>query len=164
MWPRPDVIKNVMLRVTFNIEEGQSDLSLFINYNSWKISICDPLCQSAIIQYIFCPLTKWWALIVKWRRGPSCSTDSKYLCSTTPFLTCSVFPMLVLGRMSDVPPCCALGGRKRGLRRKLCRSFSFWSFSHPSTRSFALGSSFHFGLGLIWFNLWNIQTDLSDEL
>lgn len=80
-----------------------------------------------------------------------------YLCSSIPFLKRSVFAALALERMRDVPPCWAFGGRKRGLRRKLCLSFSFWSFSKPSARSFALGSSFHFGLGLIWFGFWNTR-------
>lgn len=78
-----------------------------------------------------------------------------HLCSSIPFLPFSVFTALALERMRDVPPFCAFGGQKRGLRRKLCLSFSFWSFSQPSARSFALGSSFHFGLGLVWFGFWN---------
>lgn len=76
----------------------------------------------------------------------------KYLFFLAPLLSGSAFP-LVLGLMRDVPPCCEFKGRKRGLRRKLCRSFSFWSFSQPSARSFTLGSPFHFGLGLVWFGL-----------
>lgn len=75
-----------------------------------------------------------------------------YLFFLAPLLSGSAFP-LVLGLMRDVPPCCEFRGRKRGLRRKLCRSFSFRSFSQPSARSFTLGSPFHFGLGLVWFGL-----------
>lgn len=75
-----------------------------------------------------------------------------YLFFLAPLLSGSAFP-LVLGLMRDVPPCCEFRGRKRGLRRKLCRCFSFRSFSQPSARSFTLGSPFHFGLGLVWFGL-----------
>lgn len=74
------------------------------------------------------------------------------LLSSARFLPGSAFT-LVLGLIRDTPPRCALGGRKRGLRRKLWRSFSFWSVSHPSARSVALGSSFHLGLGLVRFGL-----------
>lgn len=78
-------------------------------------------------------------------------TDSGWFCASIPFLTYSVFPISVLGWMRDVRPCCATGGRKRGLRRKLCRRFSFWILSSTSDRSFALSPPIHFGLG---FGLW----------
>lgn len=138
-----------------NIEEELSDLSwlYFINHNPYKTFICDPLCQYPTFLYLL-PYGKMISIYCEMMN----SADSGYLCSSIPFLT---FPALVLGRTRDVPPCWAFGGRKRGLRRKLCRSFSFWSFSHASARSFLLASSFHFGLGLVWFGFWNILADFN---
>lgn len=71
--------------------------------------------------------------------------DSGYLS----LVTFTVWAALFLGWMRDVAPCCAFRGRKRGFRRKLCRSLSIWSFSWSSIQSSLLCSSFNVGLGLV---------------
>lgn len=113
--------------------------TLFHPYKPYMTFIYDPLCQYPGFLYL------------EFTMRTLLSRDLRYRCSSIPHLMFSFLPTLVLSRMRDIPPCCAFGGRKRGLRRKLCRSFSFLSLSHASNRSCALGSSFHFGLRWVRF-------------
>lgn len=87
---------------------------------------------------------------------------SKYLSSSILFLKFSTFPTLILGEMRDPPTCCAIGGRRWGLRRERWPSLGFWSCSRPSVQSCTLGSPLHFGLSLLCFIFWNMSTNLND--